>query len=93
MNSGKLSKLEKLKLQQDKLKSRIQKIESLEKHKDRKQDTRRKILIGSYFLDQANIHNTFDDLKNKMEKFLTRNSDRALFGLPMLEFELSTHNE
>ena len=87
MSNKALSKLDKLKLQQNKLKARIQKIESVEKHKDRKQDTRRKILIGSYFLDQAMQAGTFNDIKKQMAEFLTRNSDRALFDLPMLENE------
>ena len=87
MSNKALSKLDKLKLQQNKLKARIQKIESVEKHKDRKQDTRRKILIGSYFLDQAMQAGTLDDIKKQMAEFLTRNSDRALFDLPMLENE------
>ena len=87
MNKTPLSKLEKLKLQQEKLKAKIQKVESIEKHKDRKQDTRRKILIGSYFIDHAKQTGTFDDLKEKMATFLKRNSDRALFDLPILEDE------
>lgn len=87
MSSGKLSKLEKLKLQHGKLKSKIQKIESLEKSREHKKDTRRKILIGSYFLDQAMKEGNFEDIKNKMTTFLTRNSDRMLFDLPLLESE------
>lgn len=87
MSTTKLSKLEKLKLQHDKLKSKIQKIESLEKNKEHKKDTRRKILIGSYFLDQATKDGTFEDIKSKLATFLTRNSDRALFDLPALESE------
>jgi large subunit ribosomal protein L7/L12 len=87
MNNHALSKLEKLKLQQEKLKAQIQKAEALEKNKNRKQDTRRKILIGSYFLDHAMQTGTFDDLKKKMAEFLTRDADRALFDLPVLENE------
>ena len=85
MSNPTLSKLEKLKLQQNKLKSRIQKIESIEKNKSRKYDTRRKILIGAYFLDQATQTKTLDDIKQKMTTFLTRDTDRALFDLPLLE--------
>lgn len=87
MNNSQLSKLEKLKLQQEKLKARIQRVETLEKHKSRKHDTRRKILIGSYFLDQAMETGSYDDLKQKMAQFLTRNNDRALFDLPTLDNE------
>lgn len=87
MNNRSLSKLEKLKMQQEKIKSKIQKVESLEKTREHKKDTRRKILIGSYFLDQALKEGNFDDIKTKLAEFLTRNSDRVLFDLPILENE------
>jgi len=72
-------KIEKLKKQRDQLNLRIQKTEALEKSRERKRDTRRKILIGAYFLDQAKSNGTFDDLCKRMETYLTRESDRALF--------------
>lgn len=88
MSNGSLSKLEKLKLQHERLKSKIQKIETVEKTKEHKKDTRRKILIGSYFLDKAMKNGTYDDIKKSMADFLTRNSDRILFDLPISEDEL-----
>lgn len=84
MDTG-LSRLDKLKTQKEKLKARIQKMESMEKNRERKQDTRKKILIGSYFMDQAIKSGTLDDIKQKMAGFLTRNSDRVLFDLPKLQ--------
>jgi hypothetical protein len=51
----------------------------------RKDETRKKILVGSMYLDLME-----DDLKKKaamqrrMDNFLTRDSDRELFGLPLL---------
>ncbi len=86
---SKLSKqtLEKLKQQRDKLNARIQQKESILKNSERKMETRKKILIGSYFLEQAVKTGTFEDIKQKLDSFLTRNSDRRLFDLPDLAEE------
>ncbi len=79
--STKKSQLDKLKEQQAKLNARIQDAEARVKTSERKQDTRRKILVGSYYIDEANKAGKFDDLKKLMEGYLTRDSDRKLFGL------------
>lgn len=84
--NGKQSRLDALKEKQEQLKAQIQKLESLEKSRERKRDTRRKILIGSYFLDKTNEQGTLDSLYQKMEDYLKRNSDRELFQLvPLVE--------
>lgn len=84
---SKLSKqaLEKLKEQRDKLNARIQQKEARLKSSERKIDTRKKILIGSYFLDNAIKENKLDEIKSFMDKYLKRNSDRALFDLELLQ--------
>lgn len=76
--------LEKLKEQREKLNARIQKKEAMLKTSERKKDTRRKILIGSYFLDNAIKDNKLDEIKSLMDKYLKRNSDRNLFDLELL---------
>jgi len=83
---SKLSKqaLEKLKEQRDKLNARIQQKEARLKSSERKMDTRKKILIGSYFLDNAIKENKLDAIKSLMDKYLKRNSDRSLFDLELL---------
>jgi len=82
------SLLDKLKNQREKLDARIQSTEARLKTTERKKDTRRKILIGSYYLDKANQENTFDEMKAIMNQYLKRNSDRELFDLePMAEKE------
>ncbi|HZW61832.1 MAG TPA: mobilization protein [Candidatus Babeliales bacterium] len=83
---SKLSKqaLEKLKEQRDKLNARIQQKEARLKSSERKIDARKKILIGSYFLDNAIKENKLDEIKLVMDKYLKRNSDRALFDLELL---------
>lgn len=79
-----LSKIEKLKAQQAKIAAQIQYIEAREKTTERKQETRRKILVGSYYLDKARSNQQFEDLQKSMNGYLKRNSDRKLFGLPEL---------
>lgn len=77
--------LDKLKAQRDKLVARIQAAEARTKESERKKDTRRKILIGSYYLDHTLKNNQMDALKKLMDGFLTRDSDRKLFDLPIKE--------
>ena len=77
-----LSPLEKLKAQQAVITARIQVMEARHKHAERKKETRRKILIGSYYLEQAIKNNNMEAIKNVMADYLTRNSDRKLFNLP-----------
>jgi large subunit ribosomal protein L7/L12 len=79
-----ISQLEKLKEQRAKLAARIQAIEARAKTSKQKQETRRKILVGAYYLDEAIKNNQLDDIRKKMESYLTRNSDRSLFELPEL---------
>jgi hypothetical protein len=71
----------KLKQQRENINTRIQLAEAREKMLKRKLATRRKILVGAYYIDLAEKENKFDDLKTVMDKFLTRNNDRALFDL------------
>lgn len=79
------SSIEKLKEQRDKLNARIQQQEARLKTSERKIDTRKKILIGSYFLDNAIKENKLDEIKSLMKDYLKRDSDRALFDLLPLE--------
>lgn len=83
---SKLSKqsIDKLKEQREKLNARIQQKEARLKSSERKIDTRKKILIGSYFLDIAIKENKLDEIKSVMDKYLKRNSDRSLFDLELL---------
>jgi|APEBP8051072661_1049379.scaffolds.fasta_scaffold02180_4 flagellar biosynthesis/type III secretory pathway ATPase len=73
------SSLEKLKTQRQKLDARIQKMEARGKVQSRKQDVRRKILIGAYYLGQAVKEGTVPQLRELMNAFLTRESDKKLF--------------
>lgn len=71
-----------LKDQREKLNAKIKKLEAAEKHAEKKRDTRRKILIGAYYWDKAKEDNTVSDLVNRLDSYLTRDSDRELFDLP-----------
>jgi large subunit ribosomal protein L7/L12 len=63
----------------EKLKHKIRRAENLNKAKFKKQDTRRKILVGAYFLDQTEKIGELAALKKQMLGFLKRPSDKALF--------------
>lgn len=86
----KLSGIALLKQRQKQLAARIASMEAREKSNERKKDTRRKILIGAYYLEQARKMDTMNELANTLDAYLTRESDRALFGLPVIEEEKKT---
>ena len=81
----KSERLAALKKKQAQLEAQVQALESAEKTRERKRETRRKILLGAYCLEQSRRDGTFDALVSKMDGYLKRKSDRALFGLPPLE--------
>ena len=81
------NQLDKLYQQRKQLDARIQKLSAAESTRERKRDTRRKILVGSFYLDYVEKNNRMDELKQKLDGFLTRNSDRMLFDLPLLDKE------
>lgn len=84
------SKLETLKKKKEQLNARIHKLESLQKARERKQDTRRKILIGAYFMDKATEEGNLNVLYQQLEGYLKRNSDRELFQLEPLHEKKET---
>lgn len=77
----KISTLERLKIQRDKLAAKIQQAEARTKTSERKKDTRRKILVGSYYLEEATKNKNMADIEKRMDDFLVRDSDRKLFDL------------
>jgi len=83
--SSSISQIEKLKRQKQIIEARIQKAEARHKHNERKAETRRKILLGAYFLDKLKKDGTLESIKPELDRFLTRDRDRTLFGLPALE--------
>ena len=86
----KSTQLDHLKKKHDQLKAQIQALEAAEKTREKKRDTRRKILIGAYYQDKAITENRFDEIVKLMDGYLTRNVDRVLFDLPPLEEKSSS---
>lgn len=81
MSDKPLTRLEKLKKQKDVINARIQLIEARGKSKERKRDTRRKIMVGAYYLDKAIKEDSYEKIRAIMKDYLKRDSDRALFDL------------
>lgn len=78
-------KISKLRDKQKQLAEQIRREEGRLKAKERKEETRRKILVGAYILDKASRDEQYKSwLVKGMEGFLTRADDRALFELPPL---------
>ena len=75
----KISKIDALKIKRERLQAQIQKLEASEKSRERKQDTRRKILVGSYFIDKAKEEGGVESLYKLMGNYLKRESDKQLF--------------
>jgi large subunit ribosomal protein L7/L12 len=75
------SDLDSLKKKRDVINARIRLMQNREQSKERKDNTRRKILIGSYYLEHVNKNNSFDSVVKLMDSYLIRDSDRMLFGL------------
>lgn len=61
------------------LKAKVTKLEAMERNQAKKIDTRRKILAGSYFINEY-IENP-EGLAKLLDSFLVRDNDRELFGL------------
>ena len=75
-------KLKKLEEKQAKLRSEIQQAKAKISKDKRKQDTKKKILIGAMILSKvADGEWPEPRLKSAMDKYLDKDSDRALFDL------------
>lgn len=82
-----INQLDDLKKKRDILNKRIRLVQNREEKQQRKNDIKRKILIGSYVLDKAKKENNFNEIKKQLDSFLTRDSDRKLFDLPIIPKE------
>lgn len=82
--------LEKLEERKKQIEAKIKEIKSKENAKKKKDETRKKILVGAMVLAQVERGEWPESrLKEAMDKFLDRERDRILFGLP----EKPTQNE
>jgi len=69
----------------DALNARIKLIQNRESSIEKKNDMRRKILVGTYYLEEVLRDGSMPDLTAKMDAMLVRDSDRKLFGLKEVE--------
>jgi hypothetical protein len=71
------------------LKAQKQAIEARErtkqKEQQRKDDTRRKILLGSYLIKKMQNEANKEKILAELNEYLTENRDRQLFDLPDIE--------
>ncbi len=74
--------LEKLLKRRDQLDTRIKLTQARVQSQQRKDEVRKKILTGAYFLEKNASENKTDILIQELDNFLFRTGDRNLFGLP-----------
>ena len=80
-------KVDRLRDQRDQLNRQIRQLEAQQLNQNRKDETRRKVLIGAAIMARVqNLKEGWDEskLRAMMDNFLTRPKDRALFGLQPL---------
>ena len=71
-------RLKQLKVQKQ---ATIAREKSKQKEQDRKDDTRRKILLGSYLLKKMENEENKEKILAEMNEYLTQERDRMLFNL------------
>ncbi len=80
-----MSGLDNLLKKQEQLAARIQALQAKEVTQQRKDETRRKILIGAYVLDKYEKLDSYEKLIEELDVFLFKKQDRSLFGLAARE--------
>ena len=77
-----LEKLKQLKAQKQAIEARER---TKQKEQERKDDTRRKILLGSYLIKKMQNEANKEKILAELNEYLTENRDRQLFDLPNIE--------
>ena len=77
-----LEKLKQLKAQKQAIEARER---TKQKGQQRKDDTRRKILLGSYLIKKMQNEANKEKILAELNEYLTENRDRQLFDLPDIE--------
>jgi hypothetical protein len=76
-------KIAALKLRGEQIKAKVEKLEAAEEDRDRKQNERRKYVIGAAFLAAIQADTLkMEKVLSIIDRYNARPSDRALFGLP-----------
>lgn len=73
------SKLKKLQDRKSAITAKMQKVEASAKLATRKQELQRKILVGTYYLEQAIKNGKMKELRTVMLEHLQKDRDRKLF--------------
>jgi hypothetical protein len=82
------TRLQKLKAQADAAKARLQQEMAREQQRERDRETRRRVLAGELVLKQcANDPVLAEGFRKHLDRFLTRDNDRALFGFAPLPLQ------
>jgi hypothetical protein len=87
MSEKRQERIEKLQEQKKQIQNRIQQEKNKESREQKKKEDRRKILVGAYCLDLLSKGESVPEIKTRkelqkrMDQFLVRDGDRALFGL------------
>ena len=76
-----LEKLKQLKAQKQAIEARER---TKQKEQQRKDDTRRKILLGSYLIKKMQNEANKEKILAELNEYLTENRDRQLFDLPIV---------
>lgn len=78
-----MSKIDTLTQKRDEINEQIKKLKARESNKRRKEDTKRKILIGGVVIKMLREGEMPEDRLNQiLDKHLEKDADRALFELP-----------
>ena len=77
-----LEKLKQLKAQKQAIEARER---TKQKEQQRKDDTRRKILLGSYLIKKMQNEANKEKILAELNEYLTENRDRQIFDLPDIE--------
>jgi hypothetical protein len=78
-------KITKLKIREEQLQARIMAKKARDKKQERKNQTRRKILVGAIIMDQYEQSGRMDQLLKMIDPYLVRDNDRVLFGFEPLK--------
>ncbi|EAT3826111.1 mobilization protein [Salmonella enterica subsp. enterica serovar Enteritidis] len=79
-------RLAKLEEQRARINAEIQRVRAREQQQKRKEDTRRKVLVGAWILGKVESGEWPEQrLLDGLDSYLDRDHDRALFGLPPIQ--------
>ena len=82
MNRSRQDRIKELESKKKQIEARIQKLKAAESAKKRKEDTRRKILLGAMVIKLIeNGYWSKEEIYKHLDEFLDKEIDRQLFGL------------